>query len=54
MDIKIVIAVHKLYWMPQDRVYVPLHVGRAGKQDIGFTGDNTGDNISEKMQRSVN
>ena len=48
MDIRIVTAVHKLYWMPQDRVYVPLHVGRAGKQDIGFIGDNTGDNISEK------
>jgi len=48
MDIKIVTAVHKPYWMPEDRVYVPLHIGREGKQDIGFTGDNTGDNISEK------
>ena len=48
MDIKIIIAVHKPYWMPEDRVYVPLHVGRKGKQDIGFTGDDTGDNISGK------
>ena len=48
MDIKIITAVHKPYWMPQDRVYLPLHVGKEGKQDIGFTGDNTGDNISKK------
>ena len=48
MDIKIITAVHKPYWIPQDQVYVPLHVGRAGKQDIGLIGDNTGDNISEK------
>lgn len=34
--------------MPEDKVYLPLHVGKAGKQDLGFTGDDTGDNISEK------
>lgn len=27
-------------------MYLPLHVGREGKDPIGFTGDNTGDNIS--------
>lgn len=48
MDIKIMVAVHKLYWMPEDKVYLPIHVGREGKQDIGFIGDNTGDNISVK------
>ena len=48
MDIKIVIATHKAYWMPEDDVYLPLHVGREGKQDLGFIGDNTGDNISYK------
>ena len=46
MDIKIVVAVHKPYWMPEDPVYLPLHVGKEGKQDIGFTGDNTGYHIS--------
>jgi len=48
MEIKILVATHKPYWMPQDAVYMPLHVGREGKQDLGFTGDNTGDNISAK------
>ncbi len=48
MDIKIVIAAHKPYKMPKDKMYIPLHVGCEGKQSIGFTGDNTGDNISIK------
>lgn len=48
MDVKILVATHKPYWMPNDSVYMPLHVGREGKADIGFTGDNTGDNISNK------
>lgn len=34
--------------MPDDDVYMPIHVGREGKQDLGFLGDNTGDNISIK------
>ena len=48
MNIKILVATHKKYWMPEDDVYMPVHVGREGKQDLGFTGDNTGDNISLK------
>ena len=48
MDIKIIVATHKQYWMPTDDVYLPIHVGRAGKQDIGYIGDDTGENISEK------
>lgn len=48
MDIKILVATHKAYWMPEDDVYLPLHVGREGKQDLGFVSDNTGDNISFK------
>ncbi len=48
MDTKIIVAAHKPYWMPQDDMYLPLHVGHAGKDDIGFQGDDTGDNISEK------
>ena len=32
--------------MPSDPCYLPLHVGREGKQDLGYIGDNTGDNIS--------
>ena len=48
MDIKIIVATHKKYWMPEDDVYLPLHVGRSGKPDLGYVGDDTGDNISDK------
>ena len=34
--------------MPEDEVYLPLHVGAEGKADLGYTKDNTGDNISAK------
>lgn len=35
--------------MPEDGMYLPLHVGAEGKNSIeGFTPDNTGDNISSK------
>ena len=48
MDIKILIATHKSYWMPDDPVYLPLHVGAEGKAELGYTRDNTGDHISSK------
>ena len=48
MDIKIVVATHKKYRMPEDQLYVPVQVGAEGKDDIGFVQDNTGDNISLK------
>lgn len=48
MDIKVIVATHKKYWMPDDSVYLPVHVGRDGKNDIGYCGDNIGDNISIK------
>lgn len=49
MDIKVIVAAHKPYRMPQDSMYLPLHVGRAlTDQDLGWQGDNTGDNISLK------
>lgn len=47
-NIKIIIATHKKYFMPSDDIYLPLHVGKAGKEDIGYQGDDTGDNISQK------
>ena len=34
--------------MPNDPVYLPLQVGAEGKPDLGYTKDNTGDNISAK------
>lgn len=48
MNVRIIVAAHKPYQMPDDEMYLPLHVGRAGKPDIGFRGDDTGENISEK------
>jgi hypothetical protein len=48
MDIKVMIAVHKPYRMPSDPVYMPIHVGYKRKKNLGYIGDHTGDNISEK------
>lgn len=48
MNIKLLVATHKKYWMPSDKMYLPVHVGREGKNDLGYQGDNTGDNISLK------
>ena len=49
MDIKVIVAAHKPYRMPQDSMYLPLHVGRAlADHNLGWQGDNTGDNISLK------
>ena len=48
MNIKILVATHKPYWTPDDSVYLPLQVGAEGKLDLGYTKDNTGNNISFK------
>lgn len=52
--VKIVVATHKKYRMPEDEMYIPLHVGAEGKLDsngnelnFGYVKDNTGNNISE-------
>ena len=47
-NIKIIIATHKKYQMPKDSLYLPLHVGAEGKEDLGYQKDNTGNNISKK------
>ena len=48
-DIRMIVASHKAYEMPQDEMYLPVQVGAAGKTDIdGFTRDDSGENISEK------
>ena len=52
MNIKIIVATHKKYKMPDDKIYMPLHVGREGKSDLGYQGDNTGDNISLKKKKN--
>lgn len=47
LKVKIIIATHKKYRMPDDSMYLPLHVGAEGKDDLGYTKDNSGDNISD-------
>ncbi len=49
MRITMIVAAHKAYRMPEDPMYLPLHVGKAGKNlELGFQGDDTGENISGK------
>ena len=55
--IQIVVATHKKYRMPDDPMYLPLHVGAEGKTDgqgkpldLGYMKDNIGKNISKKNE----
>ena len=47
-NIKMIVATHKKYEMPTDNMYISLHVGAEGKDDLGYIKDNSGDNISLK------
>lgn len=44
----IYIATHKKFDVPNEKDYIPLHVGAFGKDNLGYLYDNTGDNISYK------
>ncbi|MDE7254169.1 MAG: DUF4422 domain-containing protein [Acetatifactor sp.] len=46
-SLKIFVATHVKFTPPQNPIYVPLHVGRSGKTDLGYLGDNTGNHISD-------
>lgn len=48
MAVTIFTMTHKKFKEPLDPIYVPLQVGRACGEDLGYAGDNTGDNISDK------
>lgn len=49
MNIKILVATHKSYWMPEDDIYYPIQVGCAvNGKDLGYARDDTGDSISNK------
>ena len=50
MSTTIFAMTHKKFIPPSDKMYVPLHVGREGKEDLGYLSDNTGDHISHKNQ----
>lgn len=46
MSTRIFTMTHKPFTPPADPIYIPLHVGRAGAEDLGYLGDHTKDNIS--------
>lgn len=45
--IRVIVAAHKVYEMPKDEMYLPVHVGAAGKKSIGYQRDDEGENISK-------
>lgn len=47
MTTKIFVMTHKRFIPPTEDCYIPLQVGRALSEDMGYLSDNTGDNISE-------
>ena len=48
VDVRVIIAAHKKYRMPKDEMYLPVHVGAAGKESIeGYQRDDVGENISD-------
>ena len=49
MSTRIYVMTHKKFCPPDDPAYIPLHVGRAGKEDLGYMGDDTGEHISERI-----
>lgn len=38
MSTRIYVMTHTAFDPPQDPAYIPLHVGRAGKADLGYLG----------------
>ena len=48
MRTKIFVMTHKKFDEPQNPIYIPLQVGKAETEDLGYLGDDTGDSISHK------
>ena len=46
--IKIIVATHKKYKMPEEEIYLPIQVGAEEKDGLGYQKDNEGENISLK------
>lgn len=46
MSIRLFTITHKSFTPPTDPMYIPLHVGRANAENLGFLGDDTGESIS--------
>jgi len=47
MSMKIFTMTHKKFNEPADNIYIPFHVGKAKSVDLGYLGDDTGENISK-------
>ena len=52
--VKVLVATHKSYQMPDENVYLPVQVGAEGKEDLKYQKDNDGENISIKNPFFVN
>ncbi len=49
MSVKIFVMTHKQFEVPDDPMYIPLHVGhKNAREEFGYLGDDTGENISEQ------
>lgn len=48
MDTRIYVMTHKKTAEIPNPIYIPMQVGKSGKESFGYLGDDTGDNISEK------
>ncbi len=48
MDTRIYVMTHKKIDKIPDAMYIPMQVGKKGKEDLGYPGDDTKDHISEK------
>ena len=46
MNIRIYAMTHKQFEVPSDPMYQPLHVGHVNAKDLGYPGDDVGENIS--------
>lgn len=47
-NIRIYVMAHKPFDVPEDKIYIPLQVGAALHEPLGYLTDDTGDNISAK------
>ena len=48
MDTRMYVMTHKKIDEIPEENYITLHVGKKGKEDLGYIGDDSGENISEK------
>ena len=48
MDTRIYVMTHKKIEEIPDSMYITMQVGKKGKEDFGYLGDDTKDHISEK------